>query len=316
MTCTDCQDKYQEWLDNFHPSFFTNQEIMGMDDKPDGWFNPFTLSEQEIDTMRESFKGSGLDWQRWCEEYLPQLDSKAERKLKVACKKLDSYRQCGKVISWIGKDGLPCTHIHNCNRYDICLRCQMRRQNEHVNRLRELDGCRYVFDGDNITAKYGKDSVYNFKLADGRKVSVIKTDDNIGYELSHESIKELKSIVVTGNRTSGNLGSKPIKEEAKEQRTVMVTSHIIEALDEVKEAIKLEYYQITKDFLPKTIDELVSCLKRCNAIWLDIVNKRCEKNHIVGKKLLLLTEDDIDWTDRQIFIEKELNAQIRQAVPS
>lgn len=308
---------YQQWLQSFAPmSLFTNEEILNGSPMPDGWFNPYTISQEQIDNMRESFKGSGLSWQRHCEEYLPHLDSKAERKLKVASKKLESYHLCGKVITWIGKDGLPCTHIHNCNRYDICLRCRMRREKEHVSRLRELDGCRYVFDEENVTAKYGKENVYNFTLADGRKVSIIKTDDNIGCELSHESIKELKSIVVTGTRTSGNLGNKPDKEEVKEQRTVMVTSHIIEALDEVKKAIKLEYYELTKNFTPKTLDELVSYLKQCNAIWLDIVNRCCDKNHIVGKKMLVLTEDDIDWSERQSFIEKELNASIRQTVPS
>ncbi len=301
---------YQQWLQSYAcMSLFTNEEILNGSPMPDGWFNPYTISQEQIDNMRDEFKGSGLDWMRYCQEYLPQLDSKAERRLKIESKKIQSFQQCGKVISWIGKDGLPCKHIHNCNRYDICRRCNSRRKKEHIDRLRSLDGCRFVLE-QNMTPELGKGKVYNFTLTDGRKVSVIETDQPIGMELNYDSIKGLTDIAITGKRTSGNLGkSVTIKEEVKEQRTVMVTSHIMEALAETKEAIRREYLEATKDFLPKTLDELATCLKRCNAIWMEIVERRCENNHIVGKKILVLTEDDIDWTARQEFIKKELNEQ-------
>ena len=282
---------------------------------PDGWFNPYTISQEQIDNMREEFDGSGLDWQVYVKENLPNLCPKTERKLKVESNKLKSVKRCGSEIVWIDKKGLPHEGIYECKRYELCPRCQARRQKEHINRLMELDGCRYVFDQD-VTAKYGKENVYNFKLADGRKVSVIKTDDAIGCELGYQSAKELGSIIVTKTRTSGNLGNKPQKEENKEQRTVMVTSHIIEAPKEVKKTIKLEYYEKTKDILPKTLDELASYLKQCNAIWLDIARSHCDRIHVIGKKLLSITEDDIDWTDRQIFIEKELNARLKQGIPA
>lgn len=268
------------------------------------WDTP-ELTEIDLDELRESFNGSGLDWKRHCEINYPHLDSKAERKLKIECSKMQAVRDCGKEITNIGKDGLPAIGIYQCKRFDLCHKCRERRKKEHVDRLLSLDGCRYVFD-QHVTSEYGKGAVYNFTLADGRKVSIIETDQPIGLEMNHNSIKELSNIGITGNRVSGNLGKKPNKEEVKERRTVMVTSHIIEALKEVKEAIKLEYYERTKDFMPKTLDELAAYLKQCNAIWLDIVNRRCEKNHVIGKKILVLTEDDVDWTQRKECIDKWL----------
>lgn len=308
---------YQQWLQTFAPmSLFTNEEILNGSSMPDGWFNPYTISQEQIDTMREEFKGSGLDWMRYCQEYLPQLDSKAERKLRIELNKLEGVKRCGSSIIWIDKKGLPHEGTFECKRYELCPRCQAKRQKEHISRLMELDGCRYVF-GENATAEYGKDKVYNFTLADGRKVSVIDTDDpGIGCELNHDSIlKELTSITVTGTRTSGTLG-KEKKTLEKEQRIVSVYSHIIDAPREVKDTIKTEYYQKTKSFLPTTLDELVNYLKRCNAIWLEIAHRHCEKIYIVGKKNLTITEDDIDWSERQSFIEKELNASIKQRTPS
>lgn len=319
---------YDQWLDS--PSYdtweerdgdiyivsITNRMIMSVAVKPDGWLNPFELTEQDIDKMRVEFKGSGYKWMRYVESKLPNLDPKAERKLKIEMNKLLDVQRCGSEITWIDKFGLPHTGKYQCKHYDICKPCNHFRQKEHTERLMKLDGCQVIFDQRaEMIAKHGEDNVYSFKLSDGREASVINSNEKIGTELNYSVVRELSSIAVTGNRVSGTLGiEKSTNPQAQETQTLTMPMHIIEAPQEIKKQIEREYLEETKKLLPQTVDELIETLKECNRIYLRIAHKHCDKIHFLGKKILVITEFDLNWQERQNIIEERLNAPFRQAI--
>jgi len=253
------------WLDTvvyqdlWEDVIITNRTIMNSGEYPEGWFNPFTMTVEELDAMREKFAGGSLGWQRLIEDKIPFLDSKAERKLKLNLCKLERVRNCGKEATRIDKNGLPYNYYPSCNQYDICAKCQHRREREHFKRLISLDGCQVIFnDRKDKVAEYTTAITYSFRLADGREVTVIDTQDKIegAQYMNYSLAKELGSIIVTGTKTSGKLGKKDKQPEEKEQRKVVTISHIIEASLEIKEQIKREYYEKTIGFKPQTLDEL------------------------------------------------------------
>lgn len=303
---------YQQWLQTFAPvSLFTNEEILNGSPMPDGWFNPYTISQDQIDSMRQSFRGGALKWSQFVEANLPNLDSKLERKLKKAIETEKRIKNCGKIGTRMGKDGLPHNFRHKCHRYESCLSCRIEREKEHFERLVELDGCQVVFnDRKNMVATYGADvKTYSFKLADGRQVTVIDSEDEIpgAIEMNYELAKELKSIHVTGTKISGKLGKekKPVV-QAEEQTTLFVTSHIIEASQEVKDQIEQEFYEQTKDLQPASVQDLRRILIYLNQLWLDIVTKYCEEIHLLNKHIITINENDLDWTKRREHIDKWL----------
>ncbi len=304
---------YESWLTLVNTDTlmdYTNEQIIALPEelRPIDWFNPWLLGEEEVDKMRQDFKGGALKWSRFVEEKLPQLDPKLERQNKIQTNKQKDAERCGCEITWIDKKGLPRKGRYQCKHYDICPKCRANRQKQHNDRLKELQskGCQFV-EGQKkeMLAQFGKDT-YTFKLPDGREITVIpKTDEPIGQSLTYQSMKQFNEISITGNRVSGNLGKEdqatgnPI-----ESRQVAVTSHIIEASKEVEELIEAEFYKETKDFEPTDLDSLEKLLYRCNYIWLALAQKYCDKVHFLGRNMITITEFDLDWTDRKEYIKK------------
>jgi hypothetical protein len=297
---------------------YTNEQVMNLplDDRPDGWFNPWILTDDEIVKMRQGFKGGALKWSRFVENKLPQLSVKEERILKAIFERDKRVANCGKIGSRLGKDGLPYQFTNKCHQYHICQRCQNERQDEHYQRLLKLDGCQVIFDDrKNMVATYGADvKTYSFKLADGRQVTVIDSDQPVegAVELNHELAKQLKTIHITGTKISGKLGKEQGPTiEAKEEEKLFVNSYIIEGSNEAQELAKQEFFEQTKDLQPTSVKDLKRILVYLNQLWLEILTKHCTKIHLLNKHFISINENDLDWTKRREYVEQWLRSSKR-----
>lgn|SRR5574341_812506 len=304
-----------EWLDRpsgyFKPDFwsgeFSNRDILNMpeDDRPPEWFNPWTLPDEILESMRSEFKGGSLKWQRYVEENLPNLDPKKERQLKKEAEKKRKLLQCGKRIYKFTATGQVYTVPAHCNDYEHCPKCRERREQQHVDRLRRLDGCQYVVNQRaEATAKY--ELTYSYKLLDGTDITVIESDEKIegAREMNYQVAREHQHIKVSGTRVSGSAGkeekskSQQVEEEG-ETRSVILASHILDCDGKAESEIRKAYYERTKDFQPKSLDEAVELLKKCQAIWFELAREHCEEIHFVSNYSVVITQNDLDWSKRR-----------------
>lgn len=302
-----------EWLDKssgyFKPDFwsgeFSNRDILNMpeDDRPPEWFNPWTLSQELLDDMRSEFKGGSLKWQRFVEESLPNLNPQEERRLKKKADKDRKLHNCGKRMVKFTANGMVYWLPWYCNNYEECPKCRERREQQHYDRLRKLDGCQFVVNQrKEATAKYER--TYSYKLLDGTDITVIESDEKIegAQEMNYKTAREHQHIQVSGTRVSGKAGkeekSKQV-EENEETRSVLLVSHILDCDRETEIKIQKAYYERTKDFQPKTIDEAAELLKQCQAIWFEEAKKLCDKIHIVNHYKIVITQFDLDWSKRR-----------------
>jgi hypothetical protein len=74
--------------------------------------------------------------------------------------------------------------------------------------------------------------------------------------------------------------------------------------EDKKAEVRLAYLEKTKDFQPISLDDYIDVLKKCNKIFLDTIKEICGEIQILGKKLHVISEDDLDWTERNILAEK------------
>lgn len=303
-----------QWLKlEYNPSIElcpkTNQQILDMvaEERPDGWFDPF--NSQELEKARKEFKGSSLKWQQYVEEKLPMLNPLEERKLKLKLDRQKKLENCGELVNRMNSQGIYKLVPQWCNNYKECPKCKARRQQEHFDRLMKLDGQPFVINRRaEMAATYGKEHVYSFKLASGDEVTVIVTNEkveNASGEISHEIARQ--EITVSGTKVSGDAGKEKRSQlEVDESTPVLLTSCTFEASEELRQQIEKEYLEETKDFSPSSIPNLASLLLKCQQIFFAIIQRYCEEIHIVGKYFVYINENDLDWTNRQLYIEKRL----------
>lgn len=310
--CTSKQ--YEQWLKSVYyqeevdlwtqeTRDITNEELLARpaDERPVEWINPWILSQEDIDKLRKEFKGGYKKWREYVREHIPFLDPETEGKLKRDLNKSEDIKKCGKPMTWTDKQGMLHEGTYMCKHYDICPICQRIKKEEHTRRLQELDGCQYVFNlKKEMVAKYGKQNTYSFTTASGKEVTVVKSEEKIegAEEVSWQTLKTLSEIVVTGHRTSGTLGIKSCPgKEKKETREVMVQSVFVP--EDKKDEVHLAYYEKVKNIQPLSLDDYVDELKKCNRIFIETVKQVCEGEiHFLGKKIHSITEDDLDWTER------------------
>lgn len=306
---------YEQWLNQVCPDSladYTNEQIMNTPSEfcPPDWFNPWLLTEREIDEMRDKFEGGSLAWSRFVEKSLPQLDYKTERIKKRDIERLRKVANCGKTLTTkLGKKGLPYHYAPQCKVYDLCPRCRTKREDEHFQRLNALDGCQYLVNQRAETvAQYHQIGIktYSFKLPNGDDITVIDTKEPIenAQEMSYQVAKTMKSIQISNTKTSGKAGISEPKKEMGIAITVTLLAHQFEATSEIRQRIEAEYLEETKDFQPTSLEVVPALLKKCQAIWFEIVKKHCDTVHVVSTYNLYITEDDLDWTDRKEYIKK------------
>lgn len=307
----------QQWLSNtiyldsdpFELRPITNQQILDMAERPEGWFDPYNC--QELEKARSQFKGSSLKWQQYVEEKLPMLNPLEERKLKLKLDKQRKLERCGELANRMNSQGIYRLAPQWCNNYKDCPKCKARRQQEHYNRLMKLDGQPFIIGNRAETVahyhKLGIDT-YSYRLADGRDITVINTNqpvENASGEVNHEIAKQ--EITVTGTKVSGEAGKEKTSQlDVDESTPVLLTSCTFEASEETRQQIEKEYLKETQDFTPSSIQNLASLLLKCQQIFFAIIQRHCEEIHFVGKYFVYINENDLDWSNRQAYIEKRL----------
>lgn len=317
------QSAVESWLDtvvymNTDWQDVTNRMIMNLlEEKPEGWFNPFEMTVEELDELRTNFKGAAIDWERFIQDKIPFLDSKVERGLKLTENIKRDVLMCGKKRLRVDrKTGKLEEYTAFCGRCDLCVKCCIRKEKEMMNRFEKMEEYQFLEiepeARKNWIKELGKEKVYFQPLASGKVLMV--ADGEIGGELfTHDEAKKYAKVPPKGAKCSGNLGkSTPVVKQTTNNEepteTIYQATFTVDATEEAMRKINEEYKAQTIHIIPRKLSELQGCIYKCEKILEEILKKYCTKIHNTKRTKTVMTENDFDWT----WKEKEENAPAQQ----
>lgn len=289
----DLGQHFESWLntvlfednsDVFNPVEVTNRMVMNTGEYPDGWFNPFTLTVDELDKMREGFTGGFKKWAQFIKDNIPFLDSKEEGKLKRRVNKDRDIRLCGtRCKTKINPLTRKLYHeLWSCKRRN-CLRCMARKQSALTERVRKIEDGYYTI----VTLK---ESEVLVESNDGNSILRIPIDKDrimiinnkgIGSELTEEAIKEYVKIPPAGMNISGKLGknsgvltASADDDPFEEQVEVSVAEFIVEATQAQMREVEEQYNLDTDDIEPDRLEDCQKAIYQCENILQRIIKDK------------------------------------------
>lgn len=294
---------YESWLLQINTDTlmdYTNEQIISLPIElcPVDWFNPWLLTEQEIDTMRQDFKGGFKKWAEYVKNNLPQLDPAKEAKIKWETNKSRDIRMCG-TISKVRINPLTKQlkkEVWHCKRRD-CPKCKVRKEEDLRSRLCKMVGQSYlILDNEKEVEKLLRDNqIKNYfrKVTEDGKVLLI-ADKPIGETFTLKMAKDFATLPPKGTNMSGHLGKDAIVAVEATSKEVIVScaEYLIDATpDELKE-VEEEYQQEVESIEAKTMEDIQSLVYRCEDILELILERRQVKVFFLYRTKTIVNEKD------------------------
>ena len=319
----DLERIYNSWLDIilyqdiWEESTVTNRTIINSGEYPDGWFNPFTLTVEELDAMREKFAGGFKKWSQFVKDNIPFLDSKEEGKLKRKVNKERDLRQCGTR----GKLRLnPLTRklyrgVWHCKRRD-CPKCTAKKEKDLLERMMKLAGNHYTIvtpiEAAALVEQHS--SIATFcKPIDGEHVLVIN-DKGIGEVFTEQLARQYAKVPPAGKNISGKLGKNSgvlvadAEDDNGKKVEVSVAEFLVDANQEQMLEIEEAYDKETKDIQPDKLEDCQKAIYQCENILQRIIKDKGIGIFFLCRIKFIITEKDFEQ-------ERESHARLRQAIP-
>lgn len=312
------QTVFEFWLDTVYceiepenmfddPVKVTNRTIMNTGEIPEGWFNPFTLTHEELDKMRIKFKGGYKKWQEWVREFIPFLDIKSEGKLKKIVNRDKDISMCGVAT----RGGInPITGKFQCVTWYCkrrgCPKCETRKKSLVRDRLEKVIGKQYL-ELDNeaqvqqtLNENEGV-SYIRIPSDNGKILLVIDTDKHIGQTFTYELAKQYSELPPSGKNISGKLGlDVPVVPEDNysldfDNREVQVSTgeFLLDTNETTIKELKREYEKETKDLdAPKSIDDCQKMVYQREKILQDIAVRLEINIFFLYRTIITITEKE------------------------
>ncbi len=319
----DLKRIYDSWLDTilyqdiWEETTVTNRTVINSGEYPEGWINPFTLTVEELDKMRETFAGGFKKWTQFVKDNIPFLDSKEEGKLKREVNKKRDMRLCGtRCRVRINPLTRQVYHeVWHCKRRE-CPRCTARKEKNLLEHMKKLVGKHYVIvsrkEAEALVQKHSSTSTF-CKPIDKDHIMVIN-DKEIGETFTEQLARQYAKVPPAGMNISGKLGKNSgvlvEEDDPFEKRVeVSVAEFVVDTTQEQMLAIQEEYNKEMKDIQADEMEDLQKAVYQCEDILQRIIK---DKN--IGIFFLYRTKFIVK--EKEFERHKETYAPARSGIPT
>ena len=319
---SDLQQQFSQWLDNilyqdiWEETTVTNRTIINSGEYPEGWFNPFEMTVEELDKMRETFTGGFRKWARFVAEKIPFLDSKEEGKLKREVNKKRDMRLCGTRCR-VRLNPLTRQVYHevwHCKRRE-CPRCTARKEKNLLDHMTKLVGKHYVIvtrkEAEALVEKHGSVSTF-VKPIDKDHIMVINNKE-IGETFTDDIARQYAKVPPAGMNISGKPGknSGVLQDDSnpfEKQVEVSVAEFVVDTTQEQMLVIQEEYNKETKDIQADDMEDLQEAVYQCENILQRIIKDK-------GIGIFFLYRTNFIIKEKEFERHKETYACARPTIP-
>ncbi len=317
------QRQFELWLDTivyqdvWEEIFVTNRTIINSGEYPEGWINPFTLTVEELDKMRETFAGGFKKWSQFVKDNIPFLDSKEEGKLKREVNKKRDMRLCGtRCRVRINPLTRQVYHeVWHCKRRE-CPRCTARKEKNLLERMKKLVGNSYTIvtpqEAETLVEVHSSNSILRIPI-DKDHIMVIN-DKGIGEAFTEQLARQYAKVPPAGMNISGKLGKNSgvlvEEDDPFEKRVeVSVAEFVVDTTQEQMLAIQEEYDKETKDIQADEMEDLQKAVYQCENVLQRIIKDK-------GIGIFFLYRTKFIIKEKEFERHKESNAPTRQGIPT